>query len=161
MMYNYVMQTQKIMNRKNNKVSGFSLMEILIVLALMGMLLGLVVFNSESIFGGGQKQVAKLFVTKSIDVPLMAYRSHVGNYPSTEEGLGALLKAPMGKSSRWQGPYIKDREGLLDPWGNPYQYRYPGTHNRNSYDVWSMGPSGQSGTDDDIGNWDEGDNAEE
>ena len=136
-------------------------MEILIVLALMGMLLGLVVFNSESIFGGGQKKVAKLFVTKSIDVPLMAYRSHVGNYPSTEEGLGALLKAPMGKSSRWQGPCIKDREGSLDAWGNPYQYRYPGTHNRNSYDVWSMGPSGQSGTDDDIGNWDEGDNAEE
>ncbi len=152
------MQTLNI-NRKN--VSGFSLMEILIVLALMGMLLGLVVFNSESIFGGGQKKVAKLFVTKSIDVPLMAYRSHVGNYPSTEEGLGALLKAPMGKSSRWQGPYVKDREGLLDPWGNPYQYRYPGTHNRNSYDVWSMGPSGQSGNEDDIGNWDNEDSAEE
>lgn len=134
---------------------GFSLIEILIVLALMGMLLGLVVFNSESIFGGGQKKVAKLFVSKSIDVPLMAYRSHVGNYPSTEEGLGALLKAPMGKSSRWQGPYIKDRDGLLDPWGNPYQYRYPGIHNRNGYDIWSMGPGGQSGDDDDIGNWDD------
>ena len=128
-------------------------MEIIIVLALLGMLMGLVVMNSEGIFGSGQKKVAKLFVTKSIDVPLMAYRSHVGNYPSTEEGLKALLKAPMGKSGRWQGPYIKDSEGLLDPWGNPYQYRYPGVHNRNSYDVWSMGPGGQSGDDDDIGNW--------
>lgn len=137
---------------------GFSLMEILIVLALMGMLIGLVVFNSEAIFGGGQKKVAKMF-TKSVDVPLMAYRSHMGRYPSTEEGLMALLKAPMGKSSRWQGPYIKDKEGLLDPWGNPYQYRYPGIHNRNSYDIWSMGPGGQSGDEDDIGNWDTDDNS--
>ena len=140
---------------------GFSLIEILIVLALMGMLLGLVIFNSESIFGGGQKKVAKLFVSKSVDIPLMAYRSHVGNYPSTEEGLSALLKAPMGKASRWQGPYIKDRDGLLDPWGNPYQYRYPGVHNRNSYDIWSMGPGGQSGDDDDIGNWDDDSKNEE
>ena len=95
---------QKVMNNKN-KVSGFSLMEILIVLALMGMLLGLVVFNSESIFGGGQKKVAKLIVTKSIDVPLMAYRSHVGNYPSTEEGLGALLKFRV-KADRFVVPII-------------------------------------------------------
>jgi len=150
MYINVIMYAKKLKCHK-----GFSLIEILIVLALMGMLLGLVVFNSESIFGGGQKKVAKLFVSKSIDVPLMAYRSHVGNYPSTEEGLGALLKAPMGKSSRWQGPYIKDRDGLLDPWGNPYQYRYPGIHNRNGYDIWSMGPGGQSGDDDDIGNWDD------
>lgn len=145
-------------NSKTADCKGFSLMEIIIVLALLGMLMGLVVMNSEGIFGGGQKKVAKLFVSKSIDVPLMAYRSHVGNYPSTEEGLKALLKAPMGKSSRWQGPYIKDSEGLLDPWGNPYQYRYPGVHNRNSYDVWSMGPGGQSGDDDDIGNWSKEDN---
>lgn len=138
----------------SSRRGGFSLMEILIVLALMGMLLGLVVFNSESIFGGGQKKVAKLFVTRSIDVPLMAYRSHVGSYPTTEEGLKALLRAPVGKSGRWQGPYIKDGEGLLDPWGNPYQYRYPGVHNRNGYDVWSMGSGGQSGDEDDIGNWD-------
>ena len=145
-------------NSKTADCKGFSLMEIIIVLALLGMLMGLVVMNSEGIFGGGQKKVAKLFVSKSIDVPLMAYRSHVGNYPSTEEGLKALLKAPMGKSSRWQGPYIKDSEGLLDPWGTPYQYRYPGVHNRNSYDVWSMGPGGQSGDEDDIGNWSTEDN---
>ena len=66
---------QKVVNNKN-KVSGFSLMEILIVLALMGMLLGLVVFNSESIFGGGQKQVAKLFVTKSIDFKKLGLASN-------------------------------------------------------------------------------------
>lgn len=144
-----------MMRMKRGNSGGFSLVEILIVLALMGMLLGLVIFNSEAIFGGGQKKVAKLFVSKSADVPLMAYRTHMGNYPTTEEGLQALLKAPMGKSSRWNGPYIKDKEGLLDPWGNPYQYRYPGVHNRNSYDLWSMGPGGQSGDEDDIGNWDD------
>lgn len=138
---------------KKHKLHGFSLIEILIVLALMGLILRLIITNLDSIFGGGQKKVAKLFVSKSIDVPLMAYRTHVGNYPSTEEGLQALIKAPAGKSGRWQGPYIKDSDGLLDPWGNPYQYRYPGTKNKNGYDIWSMGPKGQSGDDDDIGNW--------
>ena len=137
----------------NRKCGGFSLIEILIALALMGIILGLIVVNSESIFGGGQKKVAGLFVTKVVDVPLMAYRAHVGNYPSTEEGLQALLVAPSGKSGRWQGPYIKTKDDLVDPWGNPYQYRYPGSHNKNSYDIWSMGPGGQSGDSDDIGNW--------
>jgi general secretion pathway protein G len=136
-----------------DKRSGFSLIEILIALALMGMILGLIVVNSESIFGGGQKKVASLFVSKVIDVPLMAYRAHIGNYPSTEEGLDALLKAPSGKAGRWQGPYVKNKDDLIDPWGNPYQYRYPGSNNKNGYDVWSMGPGGQSGDGDDIGNW--------
>lgn len=146
---------------KKHKLHGFSLIEILIALALMGLILGLVVTNTDSIFGGGQKKVAKLFVSKSIDVPLMAYRTHVGNYPSTEEGLQALIKAPAGKSGRWQGPYIKDSDGLLDPWGNPYQYRYPGVKNKNGYDIWSMGPKGQSGDDDDIGNWSDENNDED
>ena len=146
---------------KKHKLHGFSLIEILIVLALMGLILRLIITNLDSIFGGGQKKVAKLFVSKSIDVPLMAYRTHVGNYPSTEEGLQALIKAPAGKSGRWQGPYIKDSDGLLDPWGNPYQYRYPGVKNKNGYDIWSMGPKGQSGDDDDIGNWSDENNDED
>lgn len=146
------MVSKKVLNKKLSE-RGFSLIEIMIALALIGMILGLVVINSESIFGGGQKKIAKLFVSKTIDVPLMAYRTHVGNYPSTEEGLAALVKAPSGKGGRWQGPYIKDEESLNDPWGNPYQYRYPGSKNKNGYDVWSMGPGAKSGDDDDIGNW--------
>lgn len=148
----------KSINHKNRvgrlaRESGFSLVEIIIAIALIGMILGLVVVNSDSIFGGGQKKVAQLFVTKTIDVPLMAYRTHVGNYPSTEEGLNALIKAPSGKSGRWQGPYIKDPDSLIDPWGNKYNYRYPGAKNKNGYDVWSTGPSGEDGNEDNIGNW--------
>ena len=137
--------------RKKNQ--GFSLIEILIVLALMGLMFGLVIFNSEAIFGGGQKKIAKMFVNNSITVPLMAYRSAVGSYPSTEEGLKALIRPPQGKESRWSGPYLKDSDALLDPWGNEYEYRYPGVHNPNGYDIWSKGPKGQSGDGDDIGNW--------
>ncbi|MDR0756090.1 MAG: type II secretion system major pseudopilin GspG [Puniceicoccales bacterium] len=148
-----MLHNKRMVEINRDKRSGFSLIEILIALALMGMILGLIVVNSESIFGGGQKKVTGLFVSKVIDVPLMAYRAHIGNYPSTEEGLDALLKAPSGKAGRWQGPYVKNKDDLIDPWGNPYQYRYPGSKNKSGYDVWSMGPGGQSGDGDDIGNW--------
>jgi general secretion pathway protein G len=140
----------KILNKKCT-TGGFSLMEILIVLALIGLIMGLVISNHEAFFGSGQKQVAKLFVSKTIEVPLTAYRIHTGSYPTTEEGLEALLKAPSGKSAQWQGPYVKELP--QDPWGHPYQYRFPGSKNKDRYDVWSMGSGGKSGDEDDIGNW--------
>jgi len=79
----------------------------------------------------------------------------VGDYPSTAEGLQALVTAPAGKADRWRGPYVVgDKTKIFtDPWGTPYQYRYPGIHNKNKPDVWSKGPDGRNGTADDIGNW--------
>ena len=76
----------------------------------------------------------------------------IGDYPSSDEGLQALLTAPPSKADKWQGPYLEVQGGKLplDPWKNPYQYRYPGTHNKGSYDLWSMGPDGKDGTDNNI-----------
>ncbi len=85
--------------------------------------------------------------------PLVTYRLQMGAYPSTDEGLQALLAAPTGKADRWRGPYVEGNKIPPDPWGEPYQYKCPGVHNKDGYDLWSKGPDKTDGTDDDIGNW--------
>ena len=135
--------------------SAFTLLEILVVLAIIGLLAGLAVSNSDKIFGHSQEAVARIFVRDSLKTSLVRYRIDLSDYPSTAEGMQALLTAPANKADRWRGPYI-DTPGNklpLDPWGEPYQYRYPGTKNKGGYDLYSKGPDKVDGTDDDIGNW--------
>jgi general secretion pathway protein G len=133
---------------------AFSLLEILVVLAIIGLIVGVAVENLGGIFGGAQTKVAKLFVTSEIELPLMAYKADMGDYPTAEDGgLNALWTAPSSKAATWHGPYAKGSKAPLDPWNQPYQYRYPGTHNKGSYDIWSTGPDKTDGTEDDIGNW--------
>lgn len=82
----------------------------------------------------------------------MRYKIDNGAFPTTAEGLRALRVAPAAASaaSTWNGPYIEHE--AIDPWGNPYQYRCPGLHHPERYDIWSLGPDGVE-SDDDIGNW--------
>lgn len=135
-------------------IRGFTMMELLVVLAILGLLAGLAITNIGGIFGGAQATTAELFVRESMKAPLFTYRMHMGDYPSTTDGLQALFMAPEGKTGKWHGPYITENKIPLDPWGEPYQYAYPGTYNKAAYDLWSKGPDKQSGTEDDIGNWD-------
>lgn len=134
------------------------MMEILVVLAILGLLAGLAISNIGGIFGGAQAKTAELFVKESMKAPLFTYRMHMGDYPSTADGLQALISRPSAKGSSWHGPYITESRIPNDPWGEPYQYAYPGTRNkdRGLYDLWSKGPDKQSGTEDDVGNWDTG-----
>lgn len=140
---------------KASSRAAFTLLEILVVLAIIGLLAGLAISNSDKIFGSSQEAIAKVFVRDSLKTSLVRYRIELGDYPSTAEGMAALLAAPANKADRWRGPYIDSpgNKAPLDPWGEPYQYRYPGTHNKGSYDLYSKGPDKADGTGDDIGNW--------
>ena len=139
--------------KSSHRNSGFSLLEILIAIALVALLASVALNQLTGIFGDNQEEAARLFVKSNSELALTRYRLDVGNFPTTEQGLDALMKAPAGKEQRWKGPYIK--EAPIDPWGQPYQYRYPGTRNvsgSRSFDIWSLGADGvESG--DDIGNW--------
>ncbi len=134
---------------------AFTLLEILVVLAIIGLLVGLVVSNTDKIFGQSQEAVARLFVRDSMKTPLVRYRIDLGDYPSTTEGLAALVAAPNGGNDKWRGPYLDVTGGKLpaDPWGQPYEYRYPGVKNPGGYDLYSRGPDKTADTADDIGNW--------
>lgn len=134
---------------------AFTLLEILVVLAIIGLLVGLAVTRVGGIFGAKQEDIARLFVTSSVKTPLTAYRIDMGGYPSTAEGLQALVTAPQNKGDNWKGPYIESPGGKLpsDPWQEPYVYRYPGVKNKDNYDLFSKGADKTEGTPDDIGNW--------
>ena len=132
---------------------AFTLLEILVVLAIIGLLAGLAISKIDVIFGGAQVSVADTFVKQTLKSPLTAYRIAMGDYPSTADGIQALITQPSSKADRWHGPYIEGNKVPVDPWGEPYVYRYPGVKNKTGYDIFSKGPDHVEGTADDIGNW--------
>lgn len=141
------MKKREILRRSKR---AFTLLEILLVVGILGLLMAFMVVNVDTIMGGSKRTVAETFVNDTLATTLTTYSFAVGSYPSTEEGLEALVKAPESAGDRWKGPYLKQLP--VDPWGEPYQYECPGRHNPNSYDVWSTGPDKKI-SDDDIGNW--------
>lgn len=137
------------------RTHAFTLIEILVVVALLGLLAGLLITNTDKIFGRSQEAVAKVFVRDTLKLALERYRLDAGSYPSTAEGLAALVTAPAARKDNWHGPYLDLPGGQLpvDPWGETYQYRFPGTRNKSGYDLYSKGADKADGTEDDIGNW--------
>lgn len=120
---------------------GFTLVEILIVLALIGIVAGLAMSNLGEIFGGGQEQAAKTWVNSTGEAYVTSYFARVGNYPKT---LADLKNPPNGVP-----PFVKRSADLLDPWGKEYVYKYPGTNNPRSFDLSTTTPDGKV-----LGNWD-------
>jgi len=132
------------------RLHAFTLIEMLIVIGLIAAIMSIVVVN----FGGTSEQakfqLVDTFVNNAVAVPLESYKSVHGNYPSTEQGLSALLQ-PLPRTQ--QAP-LKTLSN--DPWGQAYRYRFPGKQNPGSYDIWSIGPDGKDGSADDVGNWESG-----
>jgi general secretion pathway protein G len=143
---------QNTRTRRAPRATGFTMLEILVVLAIIGLLAGLAIVHVDTVHRQASVTATRLVVQQSLKTPLKTYQFNVGSPPTTAEGLRALLVNP-GSNSRWQGPYIESAMNLVDPWGEPYQYEYPGRHNKDSFDLWSKGPDKQSGTADDITNW--------
>jgi len=131
---------------------AFTLLEMLIVIALIGLLVAFAVAKFTGIDENARKDLADAWVKSQAKVPLWSYKRDMGHFPSTEEGLKALITSPGDSGSKWRGPYIEGKEVPLDPWKRPYQYRYPGTKNTSDFDVFSLGPDGVESADD-IGNW--------
>jgi general secretion pathway protein G len=140
---------------RRSRRSAFTLLEIMIALAILGMLVAVMISKLGGSLDQASIGTAKIFVQDSMKAPLLTYKIQVGSYPTTEQGLQALVSAPAAVADRWTGPYVELTAGKLplDPWKNPYQYACPGIHNKDGYDIWSMGPNGKSGDEDDIGNW--------
>jgi general secretion pathway protein G len=136
---------------------GFTLMEMLVVLGILVMLMALVV---PRMIGAGKKadvSGAQIQI-KSLAGSLKQYMLDMKEYPSTEQGLKALIEQPSDlseeKGDRWDGPYIEGEELPKDPWKHDYQYEYPPKKGTSDFpDVWSLGPDGEDGTDDDIVSW--------
>ncbi len=134
------------------KHSGFTLIELLVVLAIIGLLAGLVGPQVMKHLGGAKSKTAKVQIA-DISQALDMYRLDVGNYPSSDQGLAALVTS-SGDSNSWNGPYMSKELVPKDPWNNEYHYRSPGEHG--SFDLYSLGldnSQGGEGEDQDINSW--------
>ncbi len=145
----------KLMKRNRSSLSrkaGFTLLEMILVIALLMLLAGVAVNQLGGVLTGSNEKVAIMKVNESFKTPLFRYRLDMGNFPTSEEGLMALLQKPASDRGRWKGPYIENAEDMKDPWGNDLRYRFPGTKNVGGYDLYSLGPDAKE-SEDDIGNW--------
>jgi general secretion pathway protein G len=138
--------------QRGMRQQGFTLVELLVVLAILGLLATLVAPRLIKYLGQAKTQTAKLQIQKLSGI-LDIYHLDIGRYPTQEEGLEALAQRPT-ELDNWNGPYVKKHEELNDPWGRIYIYRFPGEHGE--YDLYSLGASGKGGgegEDREVTNW--------
>ena len=117
--------------------AGFTILEILVVVTIIGLLIGLVAPAALRQLGGARLSVAKQSIER-LGTVLDLYNLDIGSYPTTEQGLDALAKKPSA-AANWNGPYLKGETVPLDPWNHPYIYRNPSERPGHDYDLCSNG----------------------
>ncbi len=133
---------------KANNRSGFTLVELMIVAIIIAALAGMVLPRIWPASDAAKSHIARGDIAH-IEVALKLYRLHHNRFPATAEGLQVLLVP--SQAGGWDGPFLE--KSAVDPWGQPYRYRFPGTRNPSGFDLWSTGPDQRDGTADDIVNW--------
>jgi general secretion pathway protein G len=125
-------------------------MLVLLILVIIGSVAGVAVirFQRNAFMDAARTQI------NAFKTPLQAYRLDVGDFPASADALQALRTIPSGLATptKWRGPYL-EKDVPADPWNNAYRYEYPGKYDPEMPDIWSYGPDGIDGTDDDIGSW--------
>lgn len=141
-------QTQRSRSARRRRARGFTLIEVMLVLAILVILGSLVVANFSNVLVSSKVKTAKAQIS-NFELPLEMYQQDIGSYPTSQQGLEALRAPPadMVDPTKWHGPYLR-KDIPLDPWDNAYIYELQGPA---VYQIYSAGPDGQPGTDDDIG----------
>ncbi len=134
-------ETPKANRRRRER--GLTLIELLVVLLILSLIAAFAVPRVMKYLGGARSDSAAIQIERLGGI-LDLYRLDMGRYPGTEDGLRALVEAPV-EAERWNGPYVKKANSLIDPWGEPYEYRAPGDHGE--YDLFTLGADGRDGGD--------------
>lgn len=136
------------------KRKGFTLIEMMLVVVIIAALASMIIPRLAGRSEQAKITRAKADVNVNIALALKLYELDNGNYPSTEQGLDALLSKPSSNPvpGNWNGPYLE--RNPIDPWGKSYEYKYPGSHSKAGYDLYSLGKDGQE-SGDDVTNWED------